>query len=120
MQLLLACGERERVDAIFDLVPLDEALRWSLCWTIFGLGWSSREAAEERAAAGAAEGLQRRGRLWCVQCAQWTVMLTLILGGDCDTYIYASHACPPPPMGRQASIMLTLILGGDLDVWTWV
>ena len=39
---------RERVDAIFDLVPLDEALRWSLCWTIFGLGWSSREAAGER------------------------------------------------------------------------
>ena len=27
MQLLSACGERERVDAIFDLVPLDEALR---------------------------------------------------------------------------------------------
>ena len=26
-----------------------------------GLGWSSREAAGERAAAGAAEGLQRRG-----------------------------------------------------------
>ena len=36
--------ERERVDVIFDLVPLDEVLRWSLCWT----------------AAGAAEGLQRR------------------------------------------------------------
>ena len=33
MQLLSACGERERErdDAIFDLVPLDEALRWSLC-----------------------------------------------------------------------------------------
>ena len=26
MQLLSAWGERERVDAIFDLVPLDEAL----------------------------------------------------------------------------------------------
>ena len=45
---------RDRVDAIFDLVPQDEALRWSLCW-------SSREAVGERAAAGAAEGLQRRG-----------------------------------------------------------
>ena len=33
MQLLSACGERDRekrVNAIFDLVPLDEALRWSL------------------------------------------------------------------------------------------
>ena len=28
-----------------------------------GLGWSSREAARERAAAGAAEKLQRRGRV---------------------------------------------------------
>ena len=27
MQLLSACGVRERVYAIFDLVPLDEALR---------------------------------------------------------------------------------------------
>ena len=44
MQLLSACGERERVDGIFDLVPLDEALRWSLCW-------SSREGAGQRAAA---------------------------------------------------------------------
>ena len=37
MQLLSACGvcERARVDAIFDVVPLDEALRRSLCWTIF-------------------------------------------------------------------------------------
>ena len=26
MQLLSACDEREKVDAIFDLVPLDEAL----------------------------------------------------------------------------------------------
>ena len=34
MQLLSACGERERVDAILDLVPLDEALRWGLCWSI--------------------------------------------------------------------------------------
>ena len=25
-----ACGDREKGDAIFDLVPLDEALRWSL------------------------------------------------------------------------------------------
>ena len=61
---------------------------------------------------GAAEKLQRRGRrrvggagleqqgscrgegggrccrgegvLWCVQCAQWTVMLTLMLGEDLD------------------------------------
>ena len=32
MQLLLACAEkeRERVDAIFDFVPLVEALQWSL------------------------------------------------------------------------------------------
>ena len=44
MQLLSACGEREMVDAIFHLVPLDEALRCSLCW-------SSREAAGQRAAA---------------------------------------------------------------------
>ena len=35
--------EKERVDAIFGLVPLDEALRWSLCW-------SSREAAGQRVA----------------------------------------------------------------------
>ena len=27
MQLLSACGVRERVDTIFDLLPLDEALR---------------------------------------------------------------------------------------------
>ena len=32
---------REKGDAIFDLVPLDEGLRWSLCW-------SSREAAAHR------------------------------------------------------------------------
>ena len=37
MQLLLACGERERVDAIFDLAALDEGLRWSLCWTSFDI-----------------------------------------------------------------------------------
>ena len=61
MQLLSACGVCERVDGIFDLVPLDEALRWSLCW-------SSREAAGQRAAAGwrgwagAAGKLQGRGR----------------------------------------------------------
>ena len=30
--------ERERFDAVFDLVPLDEALRWSLCWLGLGLG----------------------------------------------------------------------------------
>ena len=35
--------EREIFDAIFDLVPLDEALRCSLCW-------SSMEAAGQRAA----------------------------------------------------------------------
>ena len=29
--------EREKVDAIFDLVPLDEAVRWSLCWTILDI-----------------------------------------------------------------------------------
>ena len=116
MQLLSACGERERVDAIFDLVPLDEALRWSLCWTSFGLGWSSREAAGGRAAAGAAQGRQSRGSAlvcseprgcpgvfraervhrggraegvhWCVQYAQWTVMLTLMLGGDLEVWTW--------------------------------
>ena len=36
---------RERVDAVFDFVPLDEALQWSLCW-------SNREAAGQREAAG--------------------------------------------------------------------
>ena len=42
MQLLSACGVRERVDTIFDLVPLDEALRWSLCWIRLGLGLGFR------------------------------------------------------------------------------
>ena len=37
MQLLSACGVCERIGAIFDLVPLDEALRWSLRWTIFDI-----------------------------------------------------------------------------------
>ena len=35
MQLLSACGVCESVDAIFDLVPLDEAPRCSLCWDIY-------------------------------------------------------------------------------------
>ena len=62
--------ERERVDAIFDVVPLDEALRWTCVRRFFrGRGWSSREAAGERAAAGAAEGLQRRkSALVCSVC----------------------------------------------------
>ena len=86
---------RVRVDAIFDLVTLDDALRWSLCWC-------SSKAAGQRVAgwriqAGAAGKLRGRGRWWvlqrgckgegglcCVQCAQWTVMLTLLLGGDMD------------------------------------
>ena len=37
MELLLARGKRDTVGAIFDLVPLDEALRWSLCWTSFDI-----------------------------------------------------------------------------------
>ena len=49
MQLLSAYDEtdreRERGDAMLDLVPLDEALRWSSCW-------SSRDAAGQQAAAG--------------------------------------------------------------------
>ena len=66
-------------------------------------GWSSREAAGERAAAGwrgwAGEagkllgrgrrqvlqrGCRGKGVLWCVQSAQWIVMLTLLLGGGLD------------------------------------
>ena len=68
-----------------------------------GLGWSSREAAGQRVAAGwiswagAALKVRRRGQhqvlqrgckgqgvLWFVQCAQWTVMPALMLGGDLD------------------------------------
>ena len=68
-----------------------------------GLGWSSREAAGQRAAAGwrgwagAAGKLQGRGLrqvlqrvLWCVQCAQWAVMLALVLGGDLDVRTWGS------------------------------
>ena len=43
-------------------------------------GWGSGEAAGEGAAAGAVG----EGVLWCVQCAQWTVVLTLMLGRDLD------------------------------------
>ena len=48
---------RERVDAIFDLVPLDEALRWSLFR-------SSRKAAGQRAAAGWRGWARAAGKLW--------------------------------------------------------
>ena len=40
-----------------------------------GMGWSSREAAG---------GCRGEEVLWYIQCAQWTVMLTLMLGGDLD------------------------------------
>ena len=61
---------RERVDAIFDLVPLDEALRWSLCW-------SSREAAGQRAAVG------------------WRVRVRV---GARDLSYAAIHLDPPSPV----------------------
>ena len=87
MQLLSACRERKSVLMLY------------LIW----FHWMRRC---DRACVGAAGKLQGRGRrrvvaagklrrvlqrgcrgegvLWCVQCAQWTVMLTLKLGGDLD------------------------------------
>ena len=44
MQVLSACGVRERELMLYLMVPLDEALRWSLCSR-------SREAAGQRVAA---------------------------------------------------------------------
>ena len=86
MQLLSACGEGGELMLYFI------GFHWmrrcdGFCVGQQGgcraeLGWRSRAGASE--AAGEAGAAEVRGCSECVQCAQWTLMLTLMLGGGLD------------------------------------